>query len=374
MKTKNPFLTAGYAGDDTFCDRRAETARMLAAFENDRNLTLVAPRRYGKTGLIRHVLAHLPDDFTGIYLDIFPMEDLSAFSAAFAAAVVGALDSPVDKTLSALARFFKSCRPVVTPQEDGTPRFSFDIAPSAARASLDDAFAYLKAKKRRAVIAIDEFQQIASFPEQGVEALLRSRIQFVPWVRFVFAGSRHHVMSEMFGSAKRPFYQSTEILSLGPIPADEYEAFARRHFAVRRQSLDAAAFRALYDRFGGVTWYIQAVLNKIWESGRPLASAAQTDEAVDALVDGADLVFHDLFRSQNPASRHLLRAVAADGCVPAPTSGDFLARHGFKSHSTVRAALKDLLDNDLLYRSDAGIVVYDRLFALWLARQPRIHD
>ena len=43
MKTKNPFLTTGYAGEDTFCDRRVETARMLAAFENDRNLTLIAP-------------------------------------------------------------------------------------------------------------------------------------------------------------------------------------------------------------------------------------------------------------------------------------------------------------------------------------------
>lgn len=371
MKTKNPFLTAGYAGDDTFCDRRDETARMLAAFENDRNLTLVAPRRYGKTGLIRHVLAHLPSDFVGIYLDIFPLENLSAFSSVFASAVVGALDSPVGKTLSALARFFKSCRPTVTPQEDGTARFSFDIAPTAARATLEDAFAYLEAKRRRAVIAIDEFQQIAAFPEQGVEALLRSRIQFVPWVRFIFAGSRHHVMSEMFGSAKRPFYQSTEILSLGPIPPGEYETFARRHFAARRQSLDSAAFRALYDRFEGITWYVQAVLNKIWESGRPFASAAQIDEAIDALVSSADFVYHDLYRSQNPASQRLLRAVAADGCVSAPTSGDFLARHALKSHSTVRAAIKDLLGNDLLYQSDAGLVVYDRLFAIWLARQPR---
>ncbi len=71
----------------------------------------------------------------------------------FASAVVGTLDSPVEKTLSAVARFFKSCRPTITPQEDGLPRFSFDIAPSAAKATLDDAFAYLKAKERRAVIA-----------------------------------------------------------------------------------------------------------------------------------------------------------------------------------------------------------------------------
>jgi hypothetical protein len=368
MKLKNPFLTAGYAGEEYFCDRRRETAKMIAAFENDRNLTLIAPRRYGKTGLIKNVLAKMPAEFTGIYLDIFSIENLASFAAAFASAVTGALDSPVDKTLSAVARFFKSCRPTITPQEDGTPRFSFDIAPSAAAATLDDTFAYLKAKERRAVIAIDEFQQIAEFPEKGIEARLRSHIQFVPWVRFVFAGSRHHVMSEMFGSAKRPFYQSTEILSLGTIDPSEYEIFARRHFASRRNRVDSMAFRALYDRFEGITWYVQAVLNRVWESGEGLTSVSQIDDAVDSLVEGGAIVFHDLFRSQNDASRALLAAVAKDGCVAAPTSGSFLSRHGFSSHSTVRSALRDLVDNDLLYQTDDGYVVYDRLFGIWISR------
>ena len=245
MKLKNPFLTAGYAGEEYFCDRRRETAKMIAPFENDRNLTLIAPRRYGKTGLIKNALAKMPAEFTGIYLDIFSIENLASFAAAFASAVTGALDSPVEKTLSAVARFFKSCRPTITPQEDGTPRFSFDIAPSAATATLDETFAYLKSKERRAVIAIDEFQQIAEFPEKGIEAMLRSHIQFVPWVRFVLARSRHHVMRELFGSAKRPFYQSTEILSIGPIDPVGYEHFARRHFATRRIRVEAKAFRSL---------------------------------------------------------------------------------------------------------------------------------
>ena len=368
MKLKNPFLTAGYAGEEYFCDRRRETAKMIAAFENDRNLTLIAPRRYGKTGLIKNAFAKMPSEFTGIYLDIFSNEDLASFAAAFASATTGALDSPVEKTLSSVARFFKSCRPTITPQEDGTPRFSFDIAPSAAKATLDETFAYLKSKERRAVIAIDEFQQIAEFPEKGVEAMLRSHIQFVPWIRFVFAGSRHHVMGEMFGSAKRPFYQSTEILSIGPIDPVEYENFARRHFATRCNRVAAKVFRSLYDRFEGITWYVQAVLNKVWESGKGLTSAAQIDEAVDSLVEGSAIVFHDLLRSQNDASRALLKAVASEGCVAAPTSGDFLSRHGFKSHSTVRSALNDLIGSDLLYQTDRGYVVYDRLFGIWLSR------
>ena len=334
MKLKNPFITAGYAGEEYFCDRRRETARMIAAFENDRNLTLIAPRRYGKTGLIKNVLAKMPSEFTGVYLDIFSIEDLASFTAALASAVTGALD----------------------------------IAPSSAKASLDETFAYLKSKNRRVVIAIDEFQQIAEFPEKGVEAALRSHIQFVPWVRFVFAGSRHHVMSEMFGSAKRPFYQSTEILSLGPIDPAEYEKFARAHFAARGKRVSAKVFHSLYDRFDGITWYVQAVLNKVWEFGGGLTSAAQIDEAVDSLVESNAMMFHDLLRSQNEASGALLKAVAGEGCVASPTAGTFLSKYGFTSHSTVRSALKNLVDGDLLYQTDHGYVVYDRLFGIWLSR------
>ena len=43
-----------------------------------------------------------------------------------------------------------------------------------------------------------------------------------------------------------------------------------------------------------------------------------------------------------------------------------MVQHGFKSHSTVRSALSDLISNDLLYRSDCGYVVYDRLFGIWI--------
>jgi len=366
MKLKNPFLTAGYAGAEYFCDRARETARMIAAFENDRNLTLIAPRRYGKTGLIHNAFAKMPKEFTGVYLDIFALDDLASFTSAFASAVTSALDTPAEKALSAVAHFFKSCRPTVVPQENGMPKFSFDVAPSAAKHSLEETFAYLKAKDRRVVIAIDEFQQIAEFPEKGVEALLRSHIQFVPWVRFVFAGSRHHVMSEMFGSAKRPFYQSAEILSLGAIDRRKYFEFAQGHFAAQRRTIDETAFDRLYDRFDGITWYVQSVLNRIWERRIGFKTSEQIDEAVAELVDANALVYHDLYRSQNAASQDLLKAVAQEGCVAEPTAGEFLMRHGFAAHSTVRSAIGNLVDSDLLYRTDNGYVVYDRFFGHWL--------
>lgn len=50
---KNPFVIYGYKGPEYFCDRRKETQKLISALDNGRNVVL-APRRMGKTGLIRH--------------------------------------------------------------------------------------------------------------------------------------------------------------------------------------------------------------------------------------------------------------------------------------------------------------------------------
>ena len=47
MKHTNPFVVRGYRGPEFFCDRERETEKLLSAFANDRNVTLIAPRRMG---------------------------------------------------------------------------------------------------------------------------------------------------------------------------------------------------------------------------------------------------------------------------------------------------------------------------------------
>ncbi len=368
MKLRNPFLTRGYAGPDYFCDRETETRKILAAFDNDRDITLIAPRRFGKTGLIHHALSQLSDEYIGIYIDIFSTRNLSEFSAAFASAVIGALDTKVEAAMTSVARFFKSCRPTVTPQTDGMPKFSFDIVPANAEATVKEAFDYMKSKDRRVVVAIDEFQQIGSYPEKGVEALLRSHIQFLPSVRFVFAGSQKHMMEEMFASPRRPFFQSTQILSLREIPCEKYAAFAKRFFDKAGIPFDNGLFADIYHRFDGITWYVQAVMNRIWEGGEGLVKTSQVDEAIQTLVEDQDLVYHDLLRSQSDGSQRMLLAIARAKTVPQPTAGKFVATSGLRAASSALFALNDLRNRDLIYETDSGWVVYDRLFGLWLSQ------
>jgi len=367
MKPLNPFVVRGYAGPECFCDRVRETEKLLSSLVNDCDVTLIAPRRYGKTGLIRHVFARLPKGFVGIYLDIYALKDLASFTRVFSSAVLGALDTKVESAMKAAGRFFKTCRPTVTPQAEGLPKFSFDVVSGTAEATLKDAFDYLASKDCRVVIAIDEFQQVARFPESGVEALLRSYIQFVPHVRFVFAGSHKHMMEQMFSSPSRPFYQSTDFLSLHEIPVETYRNFAASFFKADRRKFVGSVFDELYERFEGITWYVQAVLNRLWSMRLGLSDQSVVDHAVESLVDDREDVYHDLLFSQNEGAQTMLKALAAEGAVASPTAGAFVMKHGFKAASSAAFALNDLRSRDLVYETKAGWVVYDRLFARWLA-------
>ena len=367
MNINNPFFVRGYGGPKYFCDRVKETDRLVSAVRNERDVTLIAPRRYGKTGLIRNAFHVLESECAVVYIDIYSTRNLAEFTKMFVDAVVGALDTKAEKAIANVARFFRSCRPTMTPQEVGFPKFSFDVAPSSAEATLKEAFDYIVQRDRRLVVAIDEFQQILEYPETGTEALLRSYMQFAPQVHFIFSGSRRHMMREMFMTPKHPFYQSTDVMTIDVIDRGAYASFARAFFNGAGCPFEDDVFARLYDHFGGITWYVQIVLNKLWEYGEGVADDATVASAVDELVETRAFEFAELLRSQNDSAQLLLRAMAAAGVVSAPQSGEFLAKCGLKAASTVASALESLIDKDLVYRGDDGYVVYDRFFGLWLA-------
>ena len=107
MKPNNPFLIAGYHSPEFFCDRETETAAILNALHNGRNVTLIAPRRMGKTGLIRHAFYRLKEqepDIATLYMDIYSTQSMGDFVRLFANTVLGKLDTAPQKALSRIRR------------------------------------------------------------------------------------------------------------------------------------------------------------------------------------------------------------------------------------------------------------------------------
>lgn len=371
MNVNNPFLITGYYGPDTFCDRDRETDALIDALYNCRNVTLTSPRRMGKTGLIKHafhILNQQEEPVVTLYLDIFATRNLQQFVKVFSNAVLGKLDSAPQRAVKRITRFVRSCRPVMTFDEmTGAPKISVDFVSNDYETMLKEVFDYLKSADRRCYIAIDEFQQIADYPEKGVEALLRSYVQFVPNVQFIFSGSRQHMMEEMFLSAKKPFYQSTQMMGLGSIDRRLYHEFALEHFERSGRSIGREVFDYIYDRYEGHTWYVQNILNRLY-AGCGEISVNSAKAAEDMIIEENAYAYESLVRAYPEGSSRLLRAVGAEGKVREILSGGFIMKHGLKAASSVKSALMKLIDNELICHSADGYMVYDRFMGEWLRR------
>ena len=372
MKPNNPFLISGYYSPEFFCDRIQETDSLADALLNGRNVTLIAPRRIGKTGLIMNLFYHLREqrpDVVTLYMDIFPTHSLSDFVRLFANTVLGRLDSAPKKALNRVSKFIKSCRPVFTFDEfSGMPKVSIDLAPSDEEVTLKELFDYLHSADKRFYIAIDEFQQIEEYPEKGVEALLRSFIQYVPNVNFIFSGSKQHVMQEMFLSAKRPFYQSTQTILIGSIEKRVYYEFASSFFKKQGRELPENVFNTIYERFNGYTWYIQDILNHLYGYAAAIDDNL-LDYAISEIVSDSSYSYESLLSTYPTGSVTLLKAIATEGCVKEITSGDFISKHNLKAASSVKSSLNKLLKNELVYKKPEGYIVYDRFMNEWLRNQ-----
>ena len=368
----NPFIYQGYESPKYFCDREVETKTLLSHLKNGRNVTLISPRRIGKTGLIKNTFYHLKEqekDATCLYIDIFATKNLHDFVELLGVMVINEIvrknASFIEKTIS----FFSALRPVLSMDPlTGEPSVSITVEPSKEDITIQSIFNYLNDSEQEVYIAIDEFQQIAEYPEQGTEALLRSYIQCAQHVHFIFSGSKFHLMAEIFGSPKHPFYQSTEMMGLKPLDSDVYYDFCLQFFKEKGGNIEKDIFEYLYNMFEGHTWYIQCIMNRLYEANTNVESTEQVNAAILSILAGREPQFESLSQFFTDNQFSLLKAIAKEGIVAQPTAGRFIKSHNLSGASSTKAALKVLEDKELVYRKPEGYIIYDRFMDLWLKR------
>lgn len=237
--------------------------------------------------------------------------------------------------------------------------------------TLDEIFEYLESADKPCIVAIDEFQQIATYEKQNLEALLRTKIQQCRNSSFIFSGSKRHLMSKMFNSSSKPFYQSTVSMGLDPIPYDVYKGFVSTLFAEYGKSVDAAVIRQVYDDYDGCTWFVQMMMNELFaltDSGQT-CGIESVAAAIDNIVKVQSVSYADLLSRLSQKQKLLLQAIAREGKAMNITSSAFIRRHSLPSASSVQSALRPLLNDDIVTQDGSSYRVYDYFFATWLRQE-----
>ncbi len=220
-------------------------------------------------------------------------------------------------------------------------------------------------------MAIDEFQQIAKYPEKNIEALLRGHIQKSGNCNFIYAGSERHMMQEMFLASNRPFYRSADMLELNEIARNVYVPFIVENFRKFGKNISENEASAVYDFFRGHTFYVQKTFNESF-ADTPKGGTCSIEtvcEAMHSLVGSYDTVFREILSNIPEKQKELLYAIALDGEASAITSAAFIQKHRLSSASSVQSAAKKLLDKDLITERSKVYSLTDRFFALWISMQ-----
>ena len=371
-KKTNPFIVTGKIAPEYFCDRIVESARLIKSVTNGNNLVIISPRRMGKTGLIQfcYEKANIRQEYYTFFIDILHTSSLKELAYLLGKEIYEELLPQSRKMAHLFIQTIKSISGKFTFDPiHNLPTFSIELGDiERPEYTLDEIFQYLEQADKPCIIAIDEFQQIAKYPEKNIEALLRTHIQRQTNSHFIFAGSERHMMQEMFLSAARPFYQSADMLELNAIAPGIYIPFIAEHFKKCHRTISESDIEKVYNLFNGHTYYMQKTFNEAFadtqEGEECTIETIRT--AIHNIIASNDTIFREILSNIPEKQKELLYAIAKEGSVRQITSAEFIRQHRLTSASSAQSAAKKLLEKDLITEINKTYSITDKFFSLWI--------
>lgn len=372
---QNPFKFGSVVTGGDFADRRRELAELARELMEGQHLFLLSPRRYGKTSLILATLESLGSrGALAAYVDTFRTTTPVQLLELMAQAVLRAAESRPERLLRLAMELLGRLHPQVGADATGKPTLSLDIgtSPRSVLALQEEVLALperlAEKRKRRLVIAFDEFQEMQRFPGAGLEKAMRSHFQHHRRVSYLFAGSRQSVLQDMATRERSPFYKFGRVMSLGPIPQGEFSPFLEARFKRGRLGVSVDVLAAILSAADDVPYNVQRLCHQLWDMLAGKAdriTEGDIGRAIAIILDQDAPYFSTAWDRLSLHQRQVLQAVARAGGRNVFAS-DFLTVHRLGSHSSVQTSLRQLLKEQILLKVNGEYRIADSFFREWI--------
>jgi hypothetical protein len=372
----NPFRYGPIALDEAFTDRQAELDELCRDALNGQDVVIFAPRRFGKTSLVRRVAQELGRRkvlVAEINLMFTPTKEKLA--GRLAQQIAEHLLGVVGRAKENL-RVFAGLR--ITPTISVDPvdgSFSFSFAgshePEDVDATLEHLFRLLPEiaadRKRPVVLIIDEFQEVVDI-DPGLTKLLRSVFQEQPEVAHIYLGSKRHLMERIFNDANEPFWRSAKRMELGVIEPEAFRSFITDGFRRRRRRIDDDVVDRVLAMTGGHPYATQEICYFLWEETAQgeTADARRLGVALDKLLRSEHSHFSDLWDRARANQRLLLTALAA--APGRPLTEDYRRRHNLPSASAMQKAIDALAQQEIVAKDRGFARICEPFYDEWIRR------
>ena len=371
----NPFKFGKEVSGDQFYDREDAFGKLYRKLAGGScNVVMYAPRRYGKTSLVKKVFARLEGEgIPTVSIDLNKIANIEKFCEQYALALCR-LAGKGQTIANRISTYLSHLNPTFSFGGEAILSVKLGYGAKMNESSVSSVLDLAEKIAAEVVggpiaVAFDEFQEIERLsPDLPLEGIFRSCIQAHQNVRYVFLGSKTHMLKRMFGEKSRPFYKSAATMRLEKPPEDESRTFVRSRFASRSIGIDEAAARRIVSETENVPYYLQELSSQVFDavvaSGRDWVEDADIDAGIAGLMsENADYYVEKL--STLSAMQRLLVAALAAEPVREFTE-DYRARHSLGGSSTVHTALKAVIEKGIVESEPDGYFIGDPFFARYV--------
>lgn len=360
----NPFRYRGPVPPSDLVGRTHELRAMLDLAYSANNARLAAPRRYGKTSLLRAVLAEAKaQGWLTVYVDLFGVLSATDIAQRVEAAYASQLAGRLAQWFSAVRRTLK---PVARVGGGPLPA-SIEVSGGDSDDPLVQRLRLPRRLHERSgdhvLVAFDEFQDVLQ--AGNVDAVIRSEIQHHGGAAsYIFAGSHVGMMRELFGSRRRAFYAQAKPLSLSVLADDELGEFVADRFAETGKDV-GSCLSPLLEAAQGHPQRSMLLAHTLWQETTPGGIA--TEEVWAAAWDEVTMGVRDeitaLWTALSSTQRRVLNTIIEN------RTGLYARSTGQSRGGGVKTAVASLVDLGEVIQAPDTITGYravDPLLAAWV--------
>jgi Cdc6-like AAA superfamily ATPase len=371
---ETPFIYGRLARLENFTDRTAERRLLVNNFTGLINTTIISPRRWGKTSLVRAVSEELKNndkDIIIVHVDIFNCKTEEQFLRNYANAVLHTTHSAWEDFVSAAKKYLGRFVPNISFSDAAqTYELSFGVDFKDNKLSPDEILDLPQTiaadKNRKVVVCIDEFQNVDNYVDSlAFQQMLRAHWQLHDRVCYCLYGSKRHLLMNIFSNPDMPFYKFGDILFLQKIGTDDWEKFITERFAATGKTISGVMSRQIAGLMQNHPYYTQQYSQQVWLRTESEVTEDVLQQSLEAIVSQMSLLFANILDSLTARQSAFLKAIV-DG-EENFSSKEVLKKYDLGTSANIKNLKNSLLEKDIIdILQHKQIVLQDPVFELYL--------
>jgi uncharacterized protein len=366
-----PFKYGSVVSGNDFCGRKNSINELKEFIKSSQNVYIQGERRIGKTSLVYETVLQLKK-ISLLKVDLLSVKTANEFVRRVLQSI-GGLKAEQNVLLQILQNL-SHLKPVLSVDPvTNLPAISVEKSMEITAESVEQIFDLLGtiAERNRVVVFFDEFQDIIKIDEfDNIISIIRSKIQYLSAVPFIFAGSIRNNMDSIFMDPASPLYKAALRIELGPIDKREFTPFIAEKFLTGKRILEEGIIDELFSVTDGISGDIQQFCEALWS-----VTSYRDKITMEHLKEARNLIFAREGKSYEYITAQLtaIQLSCLTGLAKAggsePTSSKFLEITGISQPSSVVRALQKLVDSQLVFRTTEGYRFVNPFLREWLIRR-----